>query len=243
MPDNPNVPKHTYYAHEDLIGVNEGDMSTHVMQRTPESLAQLQRNGYAEHFQGVPFTGGDQDQRESNTWHEIQRDMIFNTASREAGLVALDTRNMVDEHGRDNEALEELRRIGLISTDAGSGPLLGNRGNVLVVSEGHLLNPTDDEAIKQRADNIGSFAHIKIPMGNESHIPGIAYTDQCGNETIAPASPTLGKLLDDLGYREVEQPTFNTDILSPDHPTAPKFGQGNKVRDFLWNNQRYLTSR
>jgi len=203
---DPNLPQGIYSSHEDLIAYKDtGSEAIFVIEDSSEARKQLEDRGLlGEGGYGVPYTGAGLTKRSEPGYAEhISNPMDYNRAAREANLGVVDWEKLSEEQKND------LKKIGF----QGGGPynlslLNTSQGNVLEVSSGFRL---DEEALQARLENIGTYAIVEAPIGNYA-VPLVAYTDEHGNEAVAPLTNTLEGLLNELGYRRFEQPTFDVNL-------------------------------
>ena len=208
IPNRPSseIPAGTYAHREGFIAISSENGSVRMMPDVGPAAEMLLSNGYVDSGDryNIPFTGIESDGRSSQEFKDVESSMAYNLAGMDAGLKEIDYASL------DYSSRQSLEQIGFQGTNVTNGALIQEGSFSFRVSSGR-----EAPDIIQRAGEVGTFSHVPIVYGqNGEAVPGIALTDQAGNQTIAPRNEAIDNLLESTGYRQVDQPTFNADVMS-----------------------------
>ena len=226
-----NLPQGGYSSHEGLIAVkNEGSENIYMMRASDAAYAQLAADGkvsFSSNY-AVPYTGGESGDRLDSKFSYKEALLEYNEAAIEAGLKDIDYDQLSDDQKR------ALRDIGFMGSTIHQDGLLSEDA-AFTVSSAWDYDNNSVNASKAATENVGTYTSVDVPINGKSY-EGIAFTDHNGREVIAPKNDTLSQLLGSLGYREVEEPTF--DALTPIAYDPNEYSPGaeriksDKIRNF-----------
>ena len=216
-------PEDGFSHHEGIITYSSNE-TIKVMPDNELSRQQLSEMGLKDlgNNYEVPFTGAGA-YEQSDSKDTALREMAYNLAGIDAGLNVM---SMEDYTSLSQEQRDELSSIGFQGTEIHNRSLLSaSHPGVLEISVGDHIGI---EEVTNRAKDIGTFARVRTEVGpNQPPLELIAYTDQNGNQVITKESEAFSTLRESLGYRELPEPTFNTDVQSLSS------GGNNKAYEFL----------
>lgn len=205
---NDELPAGTIASHEGFLAFKTSENGpVKMMPDTEISMQQLTAAGFSHGGENyaVPLTGAESHERNSREFQDVEMTMTYNLASMDAGLKELDYNSLSDEQR------QQLEQIGFQGTSTGNGALIRESGGASFrVSSGR-----EAPDFTERAADIGTYSYVPITYDtNQEAVPGVAFTDQAGNQTVAPRTEALDTLLESTGYRQTGQPNFNADVMS-----------------------------
>lgn len=222
-----NIPEGKFAVHEDLIAYKSSEYSVKVMPNIEASQQQLSAMGFenAGSDYAVPGTGAEQGSRDHGEFKNIDTMMAYNLAGMDAGLKDIDYSRLTDQQRSD------LESIGF------QGAAVHNRS---LLTEGEasyrISSGMDAEDLERRLEKVGTFTETTVRVNqNGEKVPAIAYTDQAGNQVVAPKTESLSNLMEDLGYRWVPAPDFDTDIYGQVEKANSEFAPDAAVKTNLLN--------
>lgn len=205
---NDNLPVGNIASHEGFLAFKTSESGAiKMMPDTEASMQQLAAAGFTNGGENyaVPFTGAEAQERGSREFRDIEATMIYNLASMDAGLKELDYNSLSDEQR------QQLEQIGFQGTSTGNGALIReSSGASFRISSGG-----EAPDFVERAADIGTYSYVPITYDtNQEAVPGVAFTDQAGNQTVTPRTEALDTLLESTGYRKIGQPNFDANVMS-----------------------------
>lgn len=201
------LPQGAFSNHEGLIAFKKpGSENIYMTLDTATARRQLAQEGIEDgggEF-SVPRTGARGADRLDPYFAAKEARMGYNQAAVEAGLKQLDT-DQLDEAQRG-----QLQDLGFLST-ALHAPALFKEGYAMFASRpGDVVSGDVSEKVK--LEDVGTYSRAtEFIDGRE--IASIRLTDQVGNQCVIPFSEASKDLLDSLGYRVSDQPTFDAQDL------------------------------